>query len=121
MAALAGFFIVILILVLIVYVYTALALMALAKKTNTPNGWLAWIPIANIFLMVNISKQPWWWALVILLVPLVPFIGQIAAIAATIFIWWKIAEAIQKPGWWGLLMLIPIVNLVMLGIMAWGN
>lgn len=35
------------------------------------------------------------------------------------FLWWKIAEARQKPGWISLLMLIPVVNLVVLGFIAW--
>ena len=34
------------------YVYVALALQTIATKTATPNGWLAWIPIANAFLML---------------------------------------------------------------------
>jgi hypothetical protein len=50
------------------YVYTALALMTIATKTNTPNGWLAWIPIANIILMLNIARKPIWW-IVLFLIP----------------------------------------------------
>jgi len=52
------------------YVYTALALMTIATKTNTKDGWLAWIPIANIILMLNIAKKPIWW-IILFLVPLV--------------------------------------------------
>lgn len=40
------------------YVYVALALSTIATKTNTENGWLAWIPIANLILMFNIAKKP---------------------------------------------------------------
>ena len=103
-----------------IYVYFALALMAIAKKTNTPNGWLAFIPIANIYLMTQIAKLPGWYTLVILL-PIIPVIGGIAMAAAIIYFWWKIAEAINKPGWWSILLLIPVVNLVIIGIMAWGK
>ncbi|MBI1941575.1 MAG: hypothetical protein HYS33_08730, partial [Acidobacteria bacterium] len=35
------------------YVYSSLALQTIAKKTNTENAWLAWIPIANVILMLN--------------------------------------------------------------------
>ena len=35
--------------------------------------------------------------------------------------WWKIAEARQKPGWYGLLMMVPIVNFVVMGMLAWGD
>ena len=47
MGMLAGFLVVFLVIFAIMYVFVALALMNIAKKTNTPNGWLAWVPIAN--------------------------------------------------------------------------
>ena len=40
------------------YVYIALALQTIAKKTGTANDWLAWIPIANLILMLNVAKKP---------------------------------------------------------------
>jgi hypothetical protein len=35
------------------YVYMSLALQTIATKTGTANEWLAWIPIANLFLMLT--------------------------------------------------------------------
>jgi len=39
--------------------------------------------------------------------------------------WWKICERRGKPGWWTLIVLIPIIGwiwgLVMIGILAWGK
>ncbi|MGM5483709.1 MAG: hypothetical protein ACQER9_02205, partial [Nanobdellota archaeon] len=81
----------------------------------------AWIPILNVYLMTQIGKQHWGWALAVVLLPLIPFIGAALGTAAGIYLWWKIAEEIKKPGWWSLLLLIPIVNLVIMGIMAWGD
>ncbi len=95
------------------YLFSAFALMAIAKKTNTPNGWLGFIPIGNLYLMTQLAKLPWWWILLLF----VPF----ANIIAGIYIWWKIAERLGKPGWWSLLLLIPIVNIVIIAIMAWGK
>ena len=40
------------------YLYMSLALQTIATKTNTANTWLAWIPIANLFLMLGIAKKP---------------------------------------------------------------
>jgi len=40
------------------YIYLSLALVTIATKTNTPNGWLAWIPIANLFLTLQIARKP---------------------------------------------------------------
>ena len=108
----------ILVSVLIAYIISAIALMLIAQKTKTPNSWLAWIPIANIFLMVFIAKKEWWWALIILFANLIPVIGNIASLAALIYIWWLICERLKKPGPLALLMLIPVVNLVFMLYLA---
>jgi hypothetical protein len=75
------------------------------------DGWLAWIPIANIILMLNIAKKPIWW-IILFLVPLVN-------IVMIVLIWMGIAEARNKPSWWGILIIIPIVNLIVPGYLAW--
>ena len=105
---------------LVLYVYMALVLMAIAKRTNTPNGWLAWIPIGNLYLMTQIAQVPWWTLLVIFLA-WIPFVGGLAVLGVTIWWWWKICERMKKPGWWALLTLIPIANLIIPGILAWGK
>ncbi len=119
-AALAKMGLAISLLGLALYIYFAVALMTIAKKTKTPNGWLAFIPIANVYLMTQIAGLPAWYTLAILL-PIIPIVGAIAMMVAMVYFWWKIAEAIKKPGWWGLLILVPIANLVIVGIMAWGK
>ncbi len=109
-----------LIITIVMYIYFAIALMSIAKKTNTPNGWLAFIPIANVYLMTQIASLPAWYTLAILL-PIIPLLGGLAMLVAMVYFWWKIAEAINKPGWWGILIIIPVVNLVIVGMMAWGK
>lgn len=95
--------------------------MKIAQRTNTPNAWLAWIPIANVYLITQIGKVPWWTFLAIFL-GWIPYIGSIGLLALMIWWWWKVAEARNKPGWWGLMIaLIPVVNLVFLGMLAWGK
>ena len=42
---------------LAVYVWMALTLHIIANKTNTPNGWLAWIPIANLYLVCKVAGR----------------------------------------------------------------
>lgn len=122
--ALAGFIAAFLVFIIIIaiaaYIYGALALMAIAKRTNTPNAWLAWIPIANVYLMTQIGKTPWWTIFGLILV-FIPFIGSLIVAGLTIYWWWFISKARSKPEWWGILMIIPIVNWVMMGIMAWGE
>lgn len=119
-AVLGAFFVVFLIVCLALYIYMAIALMVVANKVKVKNSWLAFIPIANIWLMTQVGGISGWWTLAILL-GVIPFVGALAIIALMIYIWWKIAEAIRKPGWWGILMIIPVVNLVIVGVMAWGK
>lgn len=111
---------VVLVFSLVIYVYSAIAIMAIAKKTKTENGWLAWIPIANIYLITQIAKQPAWQMLGILLV-LIPFIGTLLLYVLLGFWFWHIAERLKKPSWLGILMAIPVVNLVILGYLAWSK
>ena len=90
------------------------------QKTKTENGWLAFIPIANVYLATQMAGLSGWWTLIIF-AALIPFIGSLALIGVMIWMWWIIAEKIGRPGWWSLLLLIPIVNFVVIGIMAWGK
>jgi len=113
MAAAGAFFFVFLLFGLAIYVYVALALSTIATKTHTENPWLAWIPIANLVLMVNIAKKPVWWVL-LLLVPLVN-------IVIYIIVWMAIAEARGKPNWWGILLIVPIVGIAVPGYLAWAD
>lgn len=99
--------------VLAAYVYMALALQTIADKTGTANSWLAWIPIANIFLILGVAKKPMWW-FILFLVPLVN-------IVIAILVWMSVAEARGKPNWWGILMIVPLANLVVPGYLAWAD
>jgi hypothetical protein len=56
------------------YIWFALCLYIIAKKTSTPIPWLAWIPVANIYLMCKVAGKPGWWTaifcfLFILIIP----------------------------------------------------
>ena len=109
----AGFLMFFLIFALAGYVYYSLALQTIAKKTNTENGWLAWIPVINFLLMVNIAKKPVWW-FILLFVPLVD-------IVIVIIVLMGIAEARNKPSWWGILWIIPPINIIVPGYLAWSD
>lgn len=102
---------------LIYYLVFAISLMKIAQRTKTPYAWLAFIPIANMFLIANIAKQPWWLALIAIIVSLIPFVG-IVSVAIMVFFFWKICERLKKPGALSLLMILPIVQLGLLIYLA---
>jgi len=95
------------------YVYTALAMQTIAEKTSTENAWLAWIPIANLILLLNIAKKPVWW-IVLCLIPLVNII-------IFIVVWMAVAEARGKPSWVGVLLIVPVLGALMPGYLAWAD
>jgi len=117
----AGFMVAMVVFVLAAYVYTSLAIMTIAHKTGTPNAWLAWIPIANFFLLTQIADVPWWTLLIALFGSFVPYLGPLAVGGISVWWWWRIAEVRGKPGWFSLLMLIPFVNFVIIGVLAWSD
>jgi hypothetical protein len=86
------------------YVYLALTLQFIANKTGTPDAWMAWVPILNVYLMCKIAGKPGWWVVLFF----IPFVNLVM----TVLVWMGIAEARHKPAWLGVLMLVPIANIV---------
>lgn len=109
-----------LILSLVFYIYSSLCLYFIAKKTNQELCWMAWIPVASLLLMLNIAQIKYRWLLLILAAP-IPIVGYLVMIAATLFIWYKIIIARNKPAWLIILMIVPIANLVVMGYLAFSN
>ena len=97
----------------VIYVYFALALQTIATKTHTENAWLAWIPIANVILMLAVAKKPLWWILL--------FLIPLANIVVAVLVWMAVAEARNKPNWWGILTIVPLVNFIVPGYLAWSD
>ena len=114
-AAFSGVFLVV---GLAFYVYYALALMTIARKTGVEPAWLAWIPIANLYLMWKISETPGWsWLLII--GGIIPFVGGVLLLAGMLWWWWKISERRGHAGWLAIGLAIPLVNVVVPGVIAW--
>ena len=96
-----------------IYLYLGFALMEMAKKRGVENGWLAFIPIANIYIMCMIANKPAWW----IVLCLIPFVNIVVAI----IIWMAIAQAMGHPSWWGILLIVPFVGLIVPGYLAWAT
>jgi len=95
------------------YLYFSITLMVIARKSNTPNAWLAWIPIGNVFLMCAIGRRPGWWVLLML----IPFVNVFVGM----MVWMSIAEARGKPAWAGALVFLPLVGLFVPIYLAMGE
>ena len=110
-----------LIVLLAFYIYTSLAWFTIAKKLKYKKAWLAWIPIANAAMMLQLGGFNWAWIFLIL----IPIFGWIALFVLAIIATWRIFEKRKYPGWFSLSMVIPkvgwILYLIAIGFAAWYN
>lgn len=114
----AAFATVVFVLVLIliaIYVYFAWAWYTIAKKRGHRKPWLAWIPVANIALWLQLGGFHWAWVFLLL----IPIAGWIAVGILFIISNWRVFEKLKYPGW---LALAPLLGLIWngLGTLAYG-
>ena len=138
LAMAAGTSLIGLIIPVIFYLFTAIMFFLIAKKTDTSLPWLAFIPIANVILMLNIARKPIWW-LLLLFLPAVsmvaPFLEAIiptggmlsiavvgvavlVGIVAWLLVNLGIAAARGKSGIWGVLLFVPCTNPIALAYLG---
>ncbi len=98
---------------LLFYAYFCAMLMLIAKRAGVPNPWMAWVPVLNFVLMCRIARRPDWW-IVLALVPLVNFV-------VIVVLWMDIAKVLGKPGWIGLLFIVPVVGLAVPAYLAFSG
>ena len=114
-AVLATLLIVLLFVLIALYVYFALASYSIAKKMKHKKPWLAWIPVANIAMWLQLGGFHWAWIFLLL----VPIAGLVAVGFLFIMASWKVFEKLKYPGW---LALSPLLGLIWggLGTLAYG-
>jgi hypothetical protein len=124
LAMISGFM---LLIVLAGYIYVSFCLYLIAKKTEVPNPWMAWIPLVNLWTFVAAAGREWWWLGIIAALSALSLISGVGIIfgllnlAAIIYLWICITENVGKNKWLGLLMLVPIVNLIFPAILAFSK
>lgn len=101
------------------------------QKPRPYKSWLAWIPIINLYLLHQIAQIPlsWRWIFILTIVSIFISIFLPYEFMATIFwllllwfwVWFRISLALGEPWWFGLLMLVPAVNFVIIGILAFSK
>jgi hypothetical protein len=109
---------------IVLYLYSSFAFMAIAKKAKLKSPGLAWIPLVGPAIIAYQASKMHWWPWLLIIGMFIPFLNAICSIifAAFIVAWeWNMFERIKRPGWWALLCLIPVVNLVLYGVAAWSK
>lgn len=100
------------------YLLYCMTLYIITRKFNLPRPWLAWIPIAQIHPQVLAAGLPGWWTAALIasiFASMLPFLGVVLSLAATVafvYLWMRISERLDVNKWLGLLMLLPLVQLI---------
>ena len=96
----------------VVYIYYAYCQYTIAKKVGHNSPWWAWIPILNWYQPIEMANKPWWYFLL--------YFVPIANIIVIAMVWMGVAQNRGKSPAWGIMMLIPFINLVALALLAAG-
>lgn len=121
MILMSGISFILLLVLLSFYIYFSLAWMTIARKLKYKRPWIAWIPIINIGMILQLGGFHWAWIFLIF----IPLIGWIALMVLCIIATWKIFEKRKYPGWFSLSIILPsigqILYLIIIGFVAWSD
>jgi hypothetical protein len=90
--------------------YPGFCFFRIARKSNTEPAWLAWIPIANLYLICKLGNMPWWW----MLLCFIPFAGPIIALVLLS----QVPKCLGVTDASRFLIIIPFVNFFYIGHLA---
>lgn len=131
LALLGGFLLVFIIILVAFYIFFSLCLQKIAKKLNIENDWLAWVPLANLWLWVKVAGNPDWWS-IFLIAPLftgvlpkqlafLGFILGLASLIVTIILLVEVPLRLHKSPYLALWNLLPLIgNIIYMSILAFG-
>ncbi len=104
-----------------IYIYFALAWSTIARKLKYKNDWLAWIPFANLSMILQLGNFHWAWIFLII----IPILGWITLLILLVIATWRIFEKRKYPGWFSLSMVFPqiggILYMIAVGFVAWSD
>lgn len=100
------------IIALVCYLYMSYCLREIARKQAFERAWLAWVPVVNIYVLCRVAGKGLLWT-VLALVPVVNIV-----IYPLLFM--KLARARGRSRWYGLLLVPPLVNFIVMWDLAFG-
>jgi len=108
-----GFDAVVWLVFLALYFYFTYAQFKIAQKLRHENAWFAFVPLLNTIQLVQMSRKSMWWFLFCF----IPFIN----IVCFAIMWVEVAKYVGHPPILGFLTIIPLVNFITIGILAFSQ
>jgi hypothetical protein len=102
-------------LVVLTWVYPGFCLWAIAEKVDATHRWMAWIPILNLTLVCRIGEISQLWVLLFLIFS---YFHSLLGLGVVLFLLLQIPKALGIMDPSRFLIIIPILNLVYLGWLA---
>jgi Family of unknown function (DUF5684) len=90
---------------LVAFIFSGVCYQKIFQRLNMANDWLAWVPIANIWMIFKAGDQSPWWT-VGMFIPFVNFAAIVFLIIAMV----NIVKKLGKSPWLLWLMLVPFVS-----------
>ena len=94
----------------LVWIYPALCFWLIARKVGVDYGWMAWIPVLQLYLLCRLSGKSGLWVLLCL----IPFVGFIFILVLL----WKLPAALGVKSGARFLIIVPFIDLIYLGYLA---
>jgi hypothetical protein len=95
---------------LVLVVWPGLCISRIAEKTGTEPRWIAWVPVASMYLVCKIGGKSGWWVLACF----IPYIGSFIAL----YLLLQLPKALGVQSAAKYLIIIPVVNFFYLGHLA---
>jgi hypothetical protein len=89
---------------LIVYITFSLPLFIIAKKSEHPYAWVAFIPVFDFWLICDMADV----SVFLGLLYVFPYVNLLVHM----YIWSRISENTNKSPLWGILMPVPVVSII---------
>lgn len=89
------------------YVFSSYCLMRIADRLGVPNGWFAFIPFLNLWLLCQMGEKESSWFIIMLIFN---FCFPIVTAVMALMIMMEVAERLGFESWWAILLIIPLFN-----------
>ena len=108
-------FVIFLVIGIAAYIFSAYCLMKIAQRLGVPNGWFAFIPFLNLWLLCEMAEKENSWFIIMLIFSFcIPIVTAVMAL----LIMMDVSERLGFESWWGILLIIPIFDFYVLWKLA---